>query len=572
MKYKLYPGSLNDLQNVRETVFRNRGYTYPTGGFDNNVAHFSELENLAEEAVKHFVLGIEKHSRVDLVVDCDFDGYASASIIYRYIKENFPKKKIAYHLHDGKMHGLSDDIPWQQFNDSLVIIPDASSNDVKQCQVLFENDCTVIILDHHIIEVNNPYAVVVNSQDSSYSNHYLCGTGVVWQFIRALDEYYWTESADGYVDLVAVATVADVMDVTTPENRMLIDKGLANITHPLLEALAFKGNKNIQGITGIDVQFGIVPFVNAMVRVGGSDEKDLMFKAFCCEFDVFDYKKRGSDEVIEETIYERVARLCYNAKNRQKRHSKDDIDALVEQIESKGMDQYKIIVVNGTHTEQVFTGIHAARLSDKYKKPCLVLRKKPGKDENGSDVFGGSGRNSNYCAVENLKALLESTGMFKMISGHDNAFGVEIVKENIPEMIRKVDNMIPDAEDQCILADFIIGEFDLGFDVVAAFAKQVTPFCGTGFDEPIVVVEDIEVRRDQVTIMGYGTSWKVITDEDVEIVKFGVGESDMIINWYNNTEDETICMTAAGTLGMNQWAGMIKGQMVVKEYEAWRNS
>lgn len=565
MKYTLYPNSLNDLQRARETVFQNRNYQYPVGGFDKNVSDWSALEDI-QKAVDAFAACLSDPAiPIELIVDCDFDGYASASILYRYIEDVFPYAKIRFHLHDGKKHGLSDDIPWMSFSKSLVLIPDAGSNDVEQCKRLVAQGCTVIVLDHHEVEEENPYAIVVNCKRGAYPNPSLCGTGVTWQFIRALDEHYWTELADTFLDIVATATVADIMDVTIPENRILIDSGLSEACHPLLRALADKSNKSFAGITGIDIQFGIAPLVNAMVRVGGSDEKELMFKAFCCELEFFDYKKRGSDEVIEESIYDRVARLCYNAKNRQKKSSKEDVDSLIEQIKENNLDRFKALVVNGSFIDPAFTGILAAKLSDMYKRPCLVIRAK------NAGLFGGSGRNNNVAAIESFKKVLEDTGKFEMVAGHANAFGFEISQENITPMLRQLEETLPYPDDAAICADFIVQESDLNFDTVALFAKQILPYCGEGFDNPIVVVENILVRRDQVSTMGNGTSWKVITDDDVEIVKFGVPASDCVVNWYNETDDDCFRMTIAGTIGLNQWAGLIKGQVIVKEYEMWRD-
>ena len=569
MKYKLYPNSLNDLSRIQETVFKNRLYQYPSGGFDENVSSFEKL-TMNSKAVMMFAENIESCSQIELVVDSDFDGYASASILYRYLRENFPHKKINYYLHEGKQHGLSDDIPWRQFADhSLVLIPDAGSNDIDQCRILLEQSgCEIIVLDHHVVDKPNHYAAIMNSQLWEYPNPYLCGTGVTWQFIRALDELYWTENADEYLEMVAMATVADIMDITVPENRLLIDTGLKSITHPLLESLANKAGVAVSGLTGIDAQFSIIPLVNAMIRVGGSEEKELLFRAFCCEYEVFDYKKRDSDEIVEENIYDRAARLCYNAKNRQKRSKTNDIDALIAQIMDKNLDDNQVIVVNGSSSSQALTGVLAAQLADKYKKPCLVLRRKPVENEDAPVFYGGSGRNSMLSTVQNFKELLESTGLFKLVAGHNNAFGVEIERTQIPKLIQMLNKMVDSTIDPFIQADFIIDADDLCFETVADFAKSVRPFCGEGFPEPIVVVENIVIRRDQVKLMGGGTSWKIITDDDVEIVKFGVPQCDLVVRWYSDTEDETLCMTAAGTIGMNQWGGILKGQLVVKEYEA----
>ena len=47
----------------------------------------------------------------------------------------------------------------------------------------------LLILDHHQKEVDNPYAVIVNNQISErYENKNLCGAGIVYKFLKALDD------------------------------------------------------------------------------------------------------------------------------------------------------------------------------------------------------------------------------------------------------------------------------------------------------------------------------------------------------------------------------------------------
>ena len=66
MSYELYPDSANDLNDLRGTVFANRKYKPPNGGFDDNVASYEMLENMPE-AVKLF--DTYKDKRIGIVVD-----------------------------------------------------------------------------------------------------------------------------------------------------------------------------------------------------------------------------------------------------------------------------------------------------------------------------------------------------------------------------------------------------------------------------------------------------------------------------------------------------------------------
>lgn len=558
MQYKLYPNSLNDLSKIRETVFQNRCYLPP--GYKNCISSYNKLLNM-QSAVELF----DKHKdgRICVVVDSDVDGFCSGSILVKYIQDNFSETQVTYLLHSEKKHGLSNDIDWQSVGCDLLILPDSGTNDVEQCKFLHEKCIDILILDHHIIEEENPYAIVVNSNDGTYPNTELCGTGVTWQFLRALDDEYWFEDSDNYIQQAAIATIADIMDVTVPENRQLIDIGLSDISHPLFVALADKANTPLQSITGIDVQFGIVPLMNALIRVGSMEEKELLFKALLCKEEYFNYQKRGTDEVIEESIYDRVARLCYNAKSRQKRSNSNSIDSLLEQIESKGLNENKVLVVNGTKTvEQALTGMVAAQLANKFNKPCLVLRKRS------DETYGGSGRNSTCSVVSNFREALEQTGLFNFVSGHDNSFGVEIQKDNIPKMITMLNENLPDDVQNGYYVDFIQDGEMLDFDTVALVSKQVRQYIGEGFQDVAFVFEHIPVTKNMVQTMGKNApSWKITLDNDVTVAKFNVPYEDPLLMWYNDVLDDDIEITIYCTLGFNYWAGMVTAQAIVKDYE-----
>lgn len=92
-----------------------------------------------------------------VVIDSDCDGFTSSAILLNYLYDFFPawiQNKVNYILHDGKQHGLNDhvnDIIGTHY--SLVIIPDAGSNDVLECTALKENGIKVIVLDHHLCDV-----------------------------------------------------------------------------------------------------------------------------------------------------------------------------------------------------------------------------------------------------------------------------------------------------------------------------------------------------------------------------------------------------------------------------------
>ena len=73
MKYKLFENSLNDKDNVIETVFLNRGIENPLEYLNLNESctnNYNNLENISE-AVECFEKHFERGDDIAVLVDCD---------------------------------------------------------------------------------------------------------------------------------------------------------------------------------------------------------------------------------------------------------------------------------------------------------------------------------------------------------------------------------------------------------------------------------------------------------------------------------------------------------------------
>ena len=82
---------------------------------------FDNIEKARDVFVKH----IENKSVIDLLVDCDVDGFTSASNIYQYIKRINSNIEIRCFIHKGKIHGLSEFVDSMCEDDSkLIIVPE----------------------------------------------------------------------------------------------------------------------------------------------------------------------------------------------------------------------------------------------------------------------------------------------------------------------------------------------------------------------------------------------------------------------------------------------------------------
>lgn len=575
LKYKLIDGSLNDENNVENTIFKNRGVEHIEWFLapkESNTYSYTLLDNM-DKAVKCAEKHIHNKDRIHILVDCDVDGYASASMIYRAFKKINPDLNITYSLHTKKQHGLSKDVAVPD-DCNLLIIPDAGSNDVDQCRELKDKGIDVIILDHHICDKINDYAIVVNNQMCDYPNKNFCGAGIVFKFLEALDDELWEDTASNMLDMCALANISDVMDMRELETRYYVLKGLTKIRSKLFKALIDKQSYSMNNIVNItSVQFYITPLLNAMIRIGDQDEKDLLFRAFIETNEVFKYKKRGETEETDESIYDRAARLCSNAKARQAKEVVKEVVEVERLIEDKHLDKNKAIFVNVTGIlGESLTGLVAIKIAEKYNLPTLLLRRQTPR-ENGELFYGGSCRNFDNSPIESLKKELLSTGLFEFVQGHDNAAGFSIARDNVQAAISNINIKWKDIDFEAVWQvdfDKRVEDIDVSFIKVIDDMKDIF---GQGIKEPLIHISDIPVYKESTMIMGKNlNTWKTIYNDELAFVMFSVDrDKDQIIQEYENS-DETFdsllgYMDVVGKATLNNYKGILTPQIIVKDYE-----
>lgn len=529
---------------------------------DENCLHSYNLLDNIDKAVECLNKHIDKKSNISILVDCDVDGYTSASLIYRYLKEN-SNCELRYILHDAKKHGLSQEITIPKGTD-LLIIADAGTNDVKQCKELSEQGIDIIILDHHEKEYDNDYAIIVNNQMCSYPNKNLSGVGIVWKFIQALDDENWTNFSYECLDIVALGLISDCMDVKEYETRYLINVGISHINSPLMANLIKSQEYSIKGEVTINaIQYYITPILNALIRVGEQDEKDILFNAFIETPMNFKYKRRGEDDFIDENIFERACRFCKNAHSRQKRLKDKTFDVVAADILKRKINNNPIIVENVTDIcDTRLSGVVAIQVANHFSKPVLFLRKVS------DDTYSGSCRNIENGYIDNFKEFLLNTNLFEEAVGHASAFGATIKKENIPVFNKLVKEKFKDtSDDKKYLVDFVFNTDDADISSLREI-DNLKYLWGTGLKEPYVAIKDIVVAKKDFLVMGKEeNSWKTELDTGVCIVKFKC-KNDKILEILKDDsipEETEICIDVVGKVNQNFYNNIITMQIIVDD-------
>ncbi len=566
MKYKLLkdinfnPFSPNEVQNI---IFKNREV-------DNIIEFMSPVEDHLldpflldhmKEGINLLNYHIENNNDIFIIVDSDVDGYTSASIIYNYIKKNFPATRIKWMVHDSKAHGINiERIPE---NTKLVICPDSSSNEYEKHKKLAEQKIDVLVIDHHEASQYSEHAVVINNQLSKkYPNKNLSGAGVAFKFCEGMEKQLSLSPAFDFIDLAAMGIIADMMDVRNMENRYIIQQGLKNIKNYFFKTLIAgqKYSLGSQALNSIGIMFYISPLINAVTRVGTLEEKETMFSAFINGEKQVISDKRGSTVNDRETIAEKAVRYCKNAKNKQKKL----VDGIKEEVEitleEQDLSTIPIILVKLKEIcNTSLTGLVANQLASKYKRPVLLLVEQGDKDKN----FLGSGRNYGLSEVENLKDCLRDTKLFEFAEGHQSAFGAKIKNQNIEVFLDNVKDYFPEQEeiDDTYSVDFIIDAKDFNANIVRQISK-LRSLWGKGFDEPIVAVENIPVDGTNLSLMGKNKTHIKFVYNEVVYVKFHLSQEEL-----EKFKDKRIIINVVGRCDVNVWQDSFTYQIIIQDYE-----
>jgi single-stranded-DNA-specific exonuclease len=579
MKYNLIqpnPKQTTDFDNIQNTILLNRGIEQPEHYLNTtqkDLISYSKLSNIYD-GIELLNLAISSSLGIGVIVDADCDGLCSASMFYSYMKQAF-NKECVYYIHTGKQHGISDEILPQIIKDvesgkiKLLVVPDAGTNDVDQCRKLKSLGCEILIIDHHEREKENKYSCIINPQLSDYDNKYLSGCGVTWKFLQAVDSDGWTTYADKYVDLVAFSTISDSMDIRTLENKELLRQGLLNVNNKLLKALIEKQDYSIKSeVTPTTIAFYIVPLINALVRVGSAEDKELMFKAFCELDEFFDYEKRDKS-IVQESIYERVARIAVNGKAKQDRQIEKGIEVVKQDIEANKRNNNKILFAKATDDlPKEFTGLVAMKLASAYNKPCVLLR------EGKNDYFSGSLRNFSGSPLTDMKGFLKSLGYVQWLAGHPNACGVGLTKKQLIKTIELSNEKLKTYDFTPIYQiDFELTPDDLTTYLLRDLYEMRHHY-GQQIPEALLLIKNIKLNSSQIQFLGKGeekNTWKFPLTSEIDAIKFRIDKSDILLvkcgGELSGWGGEDIEMNIICKVGMNTFNGESKYQLIVQDYE-----
>ncbi|MBR1868336.1 MAG: single-stranded-DNA-specific exonuclease RecJ [Clostridia bacterium] len=454
-----------------------------------------------KEAVERITLARDEGQTVVIYGDYDADGISAVTVLRKCLKifgldtyAVIPERENGYGLTAGVYEQVLE-----AYNPDLIITVDCGISAVNEVEDLKDLGVDVIITDHHEIPDRVPDCTIINCHiKDDYPFEYLCGAGVAYKLGRALIG----EKADAFLDMVALATVADSMPLVG-ENRILVCEGLKALNsgraQKCLKALA-EACKTKE-FTAIGLSYTLAPRVNAAGRMGDAYSA---LKLFTSEdpVEMANLSKKLNDYNVKRQT--ECEELYKDAKRK---------------LSDKG-DDGKAIVLFDESWKAGLIGIVAARLVEEYKKPVILFGEKDGFLHGSARSIGGI---NVFQALSAVQTEVEAFG------GHAQAAGVTVNKEKFADFERALNGYL---SEKFTIADFKFEtEVDWFLDepFTPDFAKELEKIepCGVGNAKPSFAVRCSAVNASPIK---YGSPHLSFSTPFIDLLWFGGLENASALN------------------------------------------
>ena len=429
----------------------------------------------------------DKSEKVFVYGDYDADGVCSSIILVETLHAIGIKNVDIYIPHREKEgYGLNkDSIKYiSEQGAKLLITVDCGTSNVAEVKFAKDNNIDVIILDHHEEPSELPADVSAflnpHLTGETYPFKNLAAVGVVFKVVQALTKSFDLGEAHSkwMLDLVAIATVADMMDLRD-ENRILVKYGLVvlNKTQRLgLQSLISLMGKSGAELGVYEIGYMIAPRLNAAGRIDHANSA---------------YELLATKD--SSLINELSASLSQTNTTRQSETARILKEAL-EQVQSQ-LKENKVLVAVGDNWSSGIVGLVSGRITEKYNRPSVVIAK----TEKG---LIGSGRSIPKFNI--TQALKKSSEFLLRFGGHEGACGFTLKSKDVLNDFSIFLNKI--AQEQLSDDDLVKTlsiDMELTFDKIdlnlAQNIEELAPF-GMGNRAPKFV--SFGVRVENISFVG----------------------------------------------------------------------
>ena len=421
----------------------------------------------------------------------------------------------------------------------LVLTVDCGITATAEVAAASELGLEVVVTDHHRPAQTLPACPLVGPyRDSAYPFGDLCGTGVVFKLGQALLGE-GCEGLHGHLDLVAVATVADVVPLVD-ENRGLAIAGLralASTQKPGLRELMKVARIDPAAVDAASVGFRLAPRLNAAGRLG---HPDAALGLLLTE----DREEAGR-------LAHRLDELNRDRQTVEERILREAVEEIESWPEPKRRQHAYVLAREDWHEGVI--GIVASRLVERYHRPVVLIA-------GGEREWKGSGRSTG--AFDLHGGLAACSDHLARFGGHRAAAGLSIEPSNVDafaaSFAEHADQHLAEAELRPLtVVDALVHGSQLTLDLCAELAR-LAPF---GLGNPGVTLLVAGCSLSDVAAVGDGKHLRFRVKDGARdagsAIAFGFGRQ---LDRFRQEAPFDV----AFRLEENQWNGTIAPQLVVR--------
>ncbi len=479
--------------------------------------------------------------RICVYGDYDCDGIMATAILYTYLSEigadvtyYIPERSEGYGLNKATIDRIHAD------GAELIVTVDNGISAIDEAEYIYELGMELVITDHHQQGDTLPRAEAVvdpHRHDCFSPFKYACGAVIALKLVAALDGGDYTMALEQFADLAAIATVADIVELTG-ENRFIVSYGMElinNSDRPAVMAL-----KEISGISGktCDTQsigFGIAPRINASGRFGSP--------------------RRAMELLLCEDIEEaRAIASELDSLNTERKETENTIisEILSMTASDPSLTRGRVIFLCGKGWHHGVIGIVASRIMELFGKPCFIASEENGEIRGSARSFG---------AFSVFGALSAAADALDKFGGHPGAGGFTIKKGRAGDfraMLEKyaAENfpVMPPAE---LRADAPLTPAELTIENVEGL-NALEPF-GAGNEKPLFYIENAVITEVIPLKEGAHTKLKI---------KFGFASAEALV-FRKNPRELTVrkgdCCDMIVSPGINEFRGNVSVSLIVSD-------
>lgn len=400
-----------------------RGFTQPDSAKRYLKPRLDELHDpflLAgmDAAVERLQRAIHAGEKIFVHGDYDVDGICSAALYTRVLRSLGATVQafVPHRLTDGYDLGHAGVRAAAEFGASVILTGDCGIVAHEAVRAARELGIDVIVTDHHTPGSELPDCAAVinpNRSDCRYPEKGLAGVGVAFKLCQAMATRFGLQhdALWYYLDLVAVATIADLAPLTG-ENRTLTRYGLKVLKetkNPGLAALLRTAGLSEHPVLAAgQISHVLAPRINAVGRMSEA--------------------ARGVKLLLEDDPASAHA-IAQSLEDENRTRQEVDRATLAQALDMLEGDydpeRNRVIVLAAEGWHPGVIGIVASRVVELLHRPTILIAL-----EEGGERGRGSARS--IPAFHLYNALHSCAHHLERFGGHKYAAGMEIRAENIP--------------------------------------------------------------------------------------------------------------------------------------------